>query len=250
MADLKASNSIGGDGGVGTAHVRRSIDGSSFVGIAVEFRSVELELLLQVQYKAAPGLLEEEEEDDENHFERYRNWVLLIEFEKEDDDDEKKKFLSEYVSVKTGPFFGGCRFTSGGNGHFKFVSWCDALALASGSFLCANPVIAPHVLTSTTNQKTKQNVRKFNFANGVARPMEFAAGFLHTITFASEYVHKEKLGTIGHSVGGILIFSTINMHPKLFRAVILNTAGVWSISSSVEVYRYGMQSTDILILKK
>ncbi|KVI06933.1 Oligosaccaryltransferase [Cynara cardunculus var. scolymus] len=68
MTNLKSSNSIGGNGGVCTAH------------------ALELEVLLQVQYKEAADLLEEEEE--ENHFERKSIWM---EFEK---DDEKMKVYS------------------------------------------------------------------------------------------------------------------------------------------------------------
>lgn len=64
--------------------------------MGVEFESVESELLLQVQYKAAPDLLEEEEEG-ENHFERKLIWVLVREFEKDDDEEEKKKAVMLFL---------------------------------------------------------------------------------------------------------------------------------------------------------
>ncbi|KAL8249695.1 hypothetical protein R6Q59_006563 [Mikania micrantha] len=35
------------------------------------------------------------------------------------------------------------------------------------------------------------------------------------------YVHKDQLGAIGHSAGGLLVAAAINMHPELFRAAIL-----------------------------
>lgn len=35
------------------------------------------------------------------------------------------------------------------------------------------------------------------------------------------YVHKDQLGAIGHSAGGLLVAAAINMHPQLFRAAIL-----------------------------
>ncbi|KAJ0815257.1 putative oligopeptidase B transcription factor WD40-like family [Helianthus annuus] len=35
------------------------------------------------------------------------------------------------------------------------------------------------------------------------------------------YVHKDQLGAIGHSAGGLLVAAAINMHPNLFKAAIL-----------------------------
>lgn len=38
------------------------------------------------------------------------------------------------------------------------------------------------------------------------------------------YVHKNQLGSIGYSAGGLLVGAAINMRPDLFRAAILKVS--------------------------
>lgn len=47
------------------------------------------------------------------------------------------------------------------------------------------------------------------------------------------YVHKDRLGSIGYSAGGLLVGAAINMHPNLFRAAILKVSLSHTLASSL-----------------